>query len=56
MPSTNDIVTIEDFFEQVKGYLNEAQIDYVRKAYILAAAIRSYMPISLAKILQCALP
>ena len=37
MPSTNDIVTIEDFFEQVKGYLNEAQIDYVRKAYILAA-------------------
>lgn len=37
MPSTNDIVTIEDFFEQIKGYLNEAQIDYVRKAYILAA-------------------
>lgn len=37
MPSTNDIVTIEDFFEQVKGYLSEAQIDYVRKAYILAA-------------------
>lgn len=37
MPSTNDIVTIEDFFEQVKGYLNEVQIDYVRKAYILAA-------------------
>ena len=37
MPSTNDIVTIEDFFEQVKGYLNEAQIDYVRKAYILAS-------------------
>lgn len=37
MPSTNDIGTIEDFFEQVKGYLNEAQIDYVRKAYILAA-------------------
>ncbi len=37
MPSTNDIGTIEDFFEQVKGYLNESQIDYVRKAYILAA-------------------
>lgn len=37
MPNTNDIVTIEDFFEQVKGYLTEEQIDYVRKAYILAA-------------------
>ncbi len=37
MPNTSDIVTIEEFFEQVKGYLNEAQIDYVRKAYILAA-------------------
>ena len=37
MPNTSDVVTIEEFFEQVKGYLNEAQIDYVRKAYILAA-------------------
>lgn len=37
MPNTNDIVTIEDFFEQVKTYLNDKQIEYVRKAYILAA-------------------
>ena len=37
MPNTSDVVTIEEFFEQVKGYLNDAQIDYVRKAYILAA-------------------
>ncbi len=37
MPNTNDVVTIEEFFEQVKGYLNEEQIKYVRSAYILAA-------------------
>ena len=37
MPSTSDIVTFEDFFELAKGYLNEDQLDFVRKAYILAA-------------------
>ena len=37
MPNTSEIVTIEDFFEQAKGYLNDKQIDFVRSAYILAA-------------------
>ncbi|MBQ9762981.1 MAG: bifunctional (p)ppGpp synthetase/guanosine-3',5'-bis(diphosphate) 3'-pyrophosphohydrolase [Phascolarctobacterium sp.] len=37
MPSTSDIVTFEDFFELAKGYLNEDQLEFVRKAYILAA-------------------
>ena len=37
MPNTSEVVTIEDFFEQVKGYLNDKQIEFVRSAYILAA-------------------
>ena len=37
MPNTSDIVTIEEFFEQAKGYLNDKQLEFVRSAYILAA-------------------
>ena len=37
MPNTSEVVTIEDFFEQAKGYLNDKQIEFVRSAYILAA-------------------
>ena len=37
MPNTSEIVTIEDFFEQAKGYLNDKQLEFVRSAYILAA-------------------
>ena len=37
MPNTSEVVTIEDFFEQVKSYLNDKQIEFVRSAYILAA-------------------
>ena len=37
MPNTSEVVTIEEFFEQAKGYLNDKQLEFVRSAYILAA-------------------
>lgn len=37
MPTTNDAVNIDEFFERVSKYLNQEQIDFVRKAYELAA-------------------
>lgn len=37
MPTTNDAVNIDEFFERVSKYLNQEQIDFVRKAYALAA-------------------
>lgn len=37
MPTTNDAVNIEEFFERVNKYLTEDQVAFVRKAYELAA-------------------
>lgn len=37
MPTTNDAVNIEEFFDRVNKYLTEDQVDFVRKAYELAA-------------------
>ncbi len=37
MPNTSEVVTIEEFFEQAKGYLTDKQLEFVRSAYILAA-------------------
>lgn len=37
MPNTVVIQNIDELFEYIKTYLNEQQIDFVRKAYILAA-------------------
>lgn len=37
MPTTNDAVNIEEFFDRVNKYLTEDQIAFVRKAYELAA-------------------
>lgn len=37
MPTTNDAVNIEEFFDRVNKYLTEDQVAFVRKAYELAA-------------------
>lgn len=37
MPTTNDAVNIEEFFDRVNKYLTEEQVSFVRKAYELAA-------------------
>lgn len=37
MPTTNDAVNIEEFFDRVNKYLTEEQVAFVRKAYELAA-------------------
>lgn len=37
MPTTNDAVNIEEFFDRVNKYLIEDQVAFVRKAYELAA-------------------
>lgn len=37
MPTTNDAVNIEEFFERVSKYLNNDQIKFIRTAYELAA-------------------
>ncbi len=41
MPTTNDAVNIDEFFERVSKYLNQEQIDFVRKAYELAADVHA---------------
>lgn len=37
MPTTNDAVNIDEFFERVSKYLSKEQVEFVRKAYELAA-------------------
>ncbi len=37
MPTTNDAVNIEEFFDRVSQYLSKDQVAFVRKAYDLAA-------------------
>lgn len=37
MPTTNDAVNIDEFFERVSKYLSQEQVEFVRKAYELAA-------------------
>ncbi len=37
MPTTNDAVNIEEFFDRVNKYLTQDQVAFVRKAYDLAA-------------------
>lgn len=37
MPTTNDAVNIDEFFERVSKYLSKEQVDFTRKAYELAA-------------------
>lgn len=37
MPTTNDAVNIEEFFDRVNKYLTKDQVAFVRKAYELAA-------------------
>lgn len=37
MPATTDTCNIEEFFGQVKEYLSEEQVNFIRKAYELAA-------------------
>lgn len=37
MPTTNDAVNIEEFFDRVSQYLSKEQVAFVRKAYDLAA-------------------
>ncbi len=41
MPTTNDVVNIEEFFDKVSKYLNKDQVAFVRKAYDLAAEAHS---------------
>lgn len=42
MPATSDVVNIEEFFEQIKKYLTDEQVEFVRKAYELAAAAHAH--------------
>ena len=37
MPETGNVVCVEDFFATIESYLNKEQVEFVRKAYDVAA-------------------